>query len=203
MIGGYGDDILSGRGGDDFLIGGFGSDTLDGGEGSDTVSYELSTQGVAVDLISSDQVTIEGIDILTSIENVVGSMFGDKLEGDASGNSLMGGGGADVLIGNGGDDRFVYSDLSHSLPGDEDLIQDFNSATDLIDLSLIDANSLLSGNQGFVWSASLSGQAGQACLVYNAASGQTRLLADVTGDGSADFSLTMVGQVVATQGWLL
>ena len=100
-----GDDRLSGRGGDDVLEGGAGADQLDGGAGMDTVSYSGSDGAVTVDLEAG---TVAGGhaegDAIIDIENVLGSGYGDVLEGDGSANRLSGGGGDDRLSGKGGDD---------------------------------------------------------------------------------------------------
>lgn len=103
-----GDDTLSGGRGNDLLNGGEGADNLDGGSGNDTASYVGSAAGVKVHLESAKQSLNTGGqaqgDVLTNIENLIGSAKNDTLVGNAGVNRLRGGGGADVLEGGGGAD---------------------------------------------------------------------------------------------------
>ncbi len=105
LFGDAGKDELRGEGGDDVLEGGAGADQLDGGAGADWVSYSGSDEAVTVDLEAGTgkRGHAEG-DVITDIENVIGSEYGDVLEGDGSANRLSGGGGDDRLSGRGGND---------------------------------------------------------------------------------------------------
>ena len=100
------DNVLTGAAGDDILNGGGGHDRLVGGLGNDTASYVTAAAGIVADL-AANAVSNDGdgaSDILTSIENLTGSAFNDRLSGDGSANRLDGGDGDDVLIGRGGND---------------------------------------------------------------------------------------------------
>ena len=120
LIGMAGNDTLDGGIGDDLLRGGAGDDILIGGAGSDTASYEDATAGVTVSLaIAGAQVTGDGSDTLSGIENLVGSAFNDVLTGDAGVNringgagndTIDGGAGADTLTGGIGNDGYVVDD---------------------------------------------------------------------------------------------
>ena len=105
LLGLDGDDELRGHGGNDVLEGGAGSDQIDGGSGIDVVSYLNSDEGVTVDLAEG---TVEGGhaegDVLTSIENVIGSDHEDSITGDSNANHLDGGEGNDLLYGGAGAD---------------------------------------------------------------------------------------------------
>ena len=122
VIGGSGNDRMTGDGkanklegglGNDTLVGGMGADTLDGGDGNNAVSYESSTQAVVVSLLVDAENTggeATG-DKLLNIQNLTGSNGADILTGNAYNNILFGGKGDDTLIGgegadnlNGGDD---------------------------------------------------------------------------------------------------
>ena len=111
LIGGAGDDYLDGGSGKDFLSGGLGDDWLvagadpnmiDGGSGNDTVDFSGSTEGVNVDLRIALK-PIPGLggyaqgDLISGVENVVGSDFADTLIGDEGDNRLDGGRGNDLL----------------------------------------------------------------------------------------------------------
>jgi Ca2+-binding RTX toxin-like protein len=95
-----GDDDLHGGDGADILIGGAGADLMDGGAGADTASYAASSAGVSIDLLNANASggDAQG-DILTSVENLVGSALNDTLTGDNGANVLTGGDGDDILIG--------------------------------------------------------------------------------------------------------
>ncbi|OAP34548.1 hypothetical protein AU381_24800 [Sinorhizobium glycinis] len=99
LKGGNGNDTLEGRGG---------ADLLDGGAGVDTASYAASTAGVTVDLTAN---TASGGDAagdkFSSIENLKGSGFADKLLGSAGGNRLWGGAGDDTIDGRAGNDSLT------------------------------------------------------------------------------------------------
>ncbi len=148
-----GDDYVDGGSGNDFLVGGAGADFIHGSEGIDTVSYSESSAPVYATL---DQTCTGGDaqgDVLSWIENIIGSSWGDALTGNIlvnelsglSGNDLIhGGAAADILTGGTGGDRFYYGDLSELasqkmsdqlsvtgvLTGQGDVITDFEAGED-------------------------------------------------------------------------
>jgi Ca2+-binding RTX toxin-like protein len=110
---------LNGGEGNDFLQGTLGNDKLRGGNGNDTASYvtafsntatgvtvDLNTQGVAQNTIAA------GSDILTDIENLIGSQYADTLTGDGNDNVIEGGLGNDTAVGGGGSDTASYAGSS-------------------------------------------------------------------------------------------
>lgn len=90
-------DTYIGTTGNDVIDAGAGSDNIDGGTGSDTVSYASATSARSVTLGGANT---DG-DTLTSIENILGSAYGDILTGDAIDNVIEGGLGDDTLNGGG------------------------------------------------------------------------------------------------------
>jgi Ca2+-binding RTX toxin-like protein len=97
--------VLDGGAGNDLLEGLAGADTLQGGAGTDTATYVRSIARVTVDLTSGmNSGGDAGGDVLTSIENLIGSAFADTLRGDGGANALSGGGGDDTLHGGAGGD---------------------------------------------------------------------------------------------------
>lgn len=110
LVGNGGDDVLSGGAGDDLLVGGEGNDFLNGGDGTDTADYSEANGGVTVDLATVSLQSVgggQGSDVLSGVENVVGSSFGDSLAGTIGANVLSGGSGADTLSGREGDDTIT------------------------------------------------------------------------------------------------
>ncbi len=105
VFGGDGDDVIDGNEGGDVLSGGNGADTLNGGEGADFSVYLSSGSAVDVNLTTGigSGGSAEG-DVLNSIENLIGSLFGDTLTGDGGTNRLDGDAGDDILNGEGGND---------------------------------------------------------------------------------------------------
>ena len=102
---GDGNDTLSGGIDNDLLMGGAGADFIDGGEGVDTASYEDANSGVTASLRTGIVNAGDAAgDRFTSIENLQGSDFSDRLWGHETANVLEGGNGNDFLKGQGGDD---------------------------------------------------------------------------------------------------
>ncbi|WP_426124202.1 hypothetical protein [Pararhizobium sp. PWRC1-1] len=103
-----GAETYKGLAGNDLIKGGAGADIIDGGTGTDTASYAGSA-AVNVNLqtgaASGGHATG---DKLASIENLLGSSYGDTLTGNGGGNVLNGGAGADKLDGGAGTDTASY-----------------------------------------------------------------------------------------------
>lgn len=96
---------LNGDAGNNLLGGGLFGDAFNGFGGSDTVSYRHAQGGILADLTGAFPGFGEANgDIFSSIENLTGSSFSDRLFGDANANTLNGRAGGDVLTGRGGDD---------------------------------------------------------------------------------------------------
>jgi Ca2+-binding RTX toxin-like protein len=136
LIGSAKDDTLTGNGGNNVINGGAGNDKINGGGGIDTVSYAGAAGAVTVNLATTvAQNTVgAGSDTLASMENVIGSGFGDKLTGTTGANFIYGGGGNDQLSGAGGADRF-YFDTRLNVSTNVDKILDFNPTDDTIYLA--------------------------------------------------------------------
>ena len=108
LNGGASNDMLSGESGNDLLIGGAGADRLDGGTGADTAGYDTATGAVFANLTSSINNTGDAKgDTYSSIENLTGSKYSDRLNGNSAANVLSGGDGNDTLIGGAGADRLL------------------------------------------------------------------------------------------------
>ncbi|MEH2374450.1 calcium-binding protein [Nostoc sp.] len=128
--------------GDGFILNASGNNnTLTGGSGNDTINA------------SGGNSTLSGGGGNDTINAGSGN---DILDGGTGNDILTGGTGTDVLTGGLGNDVFKFNSVSDSTPGlSRDVIKDFvgngNLPGDRIDLSTIDANSNIAGNQAFTF----------------------------------------------------
>ncbi len=160
---GTGPNHIHGDGGNDTIVGGGKGDFLYGGTGDDT--YVLTTAGAVIEELAGQGTdTIQSrvsITLPTAVErlellgkanaNGVGTDSANYLTGNDGNNILTGKGGLDALEGGGGADTFRYLALSDSnaVTG-MDRIVDFDFAEgDRVNVSAIDANAGLAGNQAF------------------------------------------------------
>ncbi len=107
--------LLVGNNGNDILEGAGGNDTLTGGSGVDTAVYTGASSGVTVSLSVAGAQNVGGgvgIDLLSGIENLTGSAYGDRLTGNAGANLLSAAGGNDLLTGADGNDT-LYGDTGN------------------------------------------------------------------------------------------
>jgi Ca2+-binding RTX toxin-like protein len=81
-----------------------------------------------------------------------GGRGADELHGEVGDDALTGGVGRDRLSGGVGADRFLLDDGdTGAAAADRDVILDFASGLDRIDLAAIDARAGAAGDQTFVW----------------------------------------------------
>ncbi len=119
LLGGLGDDTLTGNNATNELYGGAGNDVLDvgrgtgdeayGGADTDTVTYSTRSAPVTADLdgVADDGEAAEYDLVWTDVENLTGGSANDRLTGSAGTNVLNGGTGNDVLDGGAGSDLLV------------------------------------------------------------------------------------------------
>jgi Ca2+-binding RTX toxin-like protein len=190
---------INGNALNNLLIAGINNNAINGGAGNDTVSYLFASAAVNASLATGTATGGSGIDSFTSIENLIGSNFSDILAGDGGINLLLGGLGADTLTGGAGADTFEYNAETDSgnASGFWDSITDFVSGVDKIDLSGIDANTAIAGNQGFQFLT--SGAAFNSATTFLA---PQRLFFDTTADvlygntdadAAAEFAIELAG----------
>lgn len=159
---GYSDNAFFGGAGRDRLILGGGDDQGFGGGGNDFLAGELGS---------------------------------DALFGGANNDELRGGRGQDVASGGTGSDRFVFRAASDSTvsPANRDTITDFSTAQgDIIDLSAIDAEAGVAGNQAFHFiTTAFQGNVGE--LRARVSGGDLIVVGDINGDLVADFAILLQG----------
>jgi hypothetical protein len=212
LIGGAGDDTLRGGGGGgaDTVVGGIGNDTYVIEDANDFL-LELANEGVDTVLATLtytlgsnvENLTLQGDAGLNGTGNtlnntIYGNNNDNRLDGAGGNDTVNGGSGADtisagigkdLLTGGGGLDKFIFSSLSDSgtVFATRDVINTFAHG-DKVDLSALDANSKIAGNQAFTFVQNFSGAAGQLQWDQTAPTGYL-VSGDVNGDGAADFSL--------------
>ena len=149
IFGELGVDILNGGDDNDVLNGGGGGDTLNGGNGMDTASYTGSTNRVEISLLAISATGAQATgDTLISIENLIGTRFGDDLRGDNGVNIISGDNGKDTLIGYNGDDELYGGggrdilnggDGADILDGGGDVDQArYNGSSSAVQINLLD-----------------------------------------------------------------
>lgn len=190
LVGSSGDETLWGLDGNDLMQGGAGNDTLWGGNGNDTLRGDDG----------DDRLYGEADNDL-----LFGGAGDDYLDGGAGDDILEGGTGFDRFFGGAGKDQFRFRDEDFTSTSNVKAILDFCSEEgDIINLSLMDANSKVDGNQAFcfIGTTAFDGTAGQ--LRYEVMGGTSHVMGDIDGDGKADFTLLLdnVAVLHASDFWL-
>ena len=190
---------------DDTLISQANRNTLNGDAGNDTL------KGVDEDKLygglGSDHLSVSGIfnqlsggdddDTLisnSSYNSLNGDAGNDTLTSTAGNNTLTGGTGndqitsgvgKDTLTGGADADRFIFGNISQSNNATPDVITDFVSGSDKIDVTGISTSALQYGNT----------TAGSNRLWYSQANNNTDVMMDTTGDGVADTTIRLTGTI--------
>ncbi len=147
------------------------------------------------DTLDFSQIALIGgsfvIDGFYGNDTITGSSAADTIRGGGNDDRLIGGLGADLLTGGSGCDTFSFNSVAEIglAPASFDIITDFASQVDKINLVNIDPNLNVDGDQAFryVGAAAFSGVAGELRLADQILSG------DINGDGFADFRLGLTG----------
>ena len=200
VIAGDGDDIVWAVGGNDAIFAGNGNDLILAYAGNDSIygqnGNDILTGGAGNDLIFGGA----GHDIVNGsdgADQLMGDAGNDRIFGGAGddiiyagdGNDrLEGGAGSDTLMGYSGQDVFVFT-ASDNFDGSGDLIRDFRSGEDVIDMSGL--------NLTFIGEAQFSGNGsgGQVRSYWSAATARV-LEVDLNGDGQVDLTIS-IGSVGA------
>lgn len=153
--------------------------------------YEGDTRSLIENAIGGS-----GRDVITGNDAdnlLIGNLGNDTLSGGLGDDRIYGGAGADVLSGGAGADEFVFHDVWESRAnGKFDQLRSKHHAfdtVDRIDVSAIDADDLVAGNQTFKYGGKIgAGAEGHAGYIYTANSkGGTLVLAAVDDAKGWDF----------------
>ncbi|HTV68874.1 MAG TPA: calcium-binding protein [Rhizobiaceae bacterium] len=201
--GGEGNDYMAGGAGDDlYWVDSLGDQVIElAGKGTDTIrsaitlTLKTNIENLVMDTVGNANGTGNAVaNVITGgngINHLKGLAGNDTLVGRDGNDLLTGGLGADRLTGDDHADRFIFNSVAESRAGNGiDKIMDFTRAEgDKIQLSAIDANSTIAGNQAFsfIGKAAFSGKAGQLRYVNNG--NDTIVTADINGDRKADFTV--------------
>jgi VCBS repeat-containing protein len=148
-----GDSIAGGGNDGQIVYGGAGDDTLNGTGKGDNI-YGGS---------GSD--TIKGND---GDDTIYGCSGTDTINANNGNDTIIGGFGSDLLTGSNGDDRFVYLSVADSNAAQFDIISDFKSGSDRIDLAALGALAFLA-----LTSTSTSVPAHTVAWIYDSAANET------------------------------
>jgi len=213
-----GDDTIDGKEGADTMIGGAGDDTyyVDNvgdvvteiaGEGLDTVSSKLSDYTLAANVeklmlgggynINGTGNELSNILIGNKGNNTLSGLNGnDNIKGMAGADKIIAGMGADDLWGGDGNDRFVITNAAESGSNDatNDWIYDFAEG-DKLDISLVDANTGVGGDQAFVIDTDGSFSAGEISVVTSGL--DVFLSFNIDADAEAEMTVRLKNVVLA------
>mgnify|MGYP000911938399 CR=1 FL=1 len=149
---------------------------------------DLVTNGRTIDMVGDT-----GSDLL------IGSARADRLFGGGGNDTLQGGGGADALNGGAGADTFKFVAVGDSTSSAYDVISDFQTGSDKIDVSALAATALsivYQGGAAFLFAATPGGvlQVGSTALFSAADLVTASLGADMVGDSAGE---TLLGSAFA------
>lgn len=213
LFGGAGFDVLHGGNGDDrftyttlveadVVHGGAGYDTLVGTSTSAIISVSAmdgveaitGSGNTGVRFFATDDANVFDLTNIAVSDISYFALQGgnDTFIGSASADYIYGGLGADTLRGGGGADMFAYRSTQEAAG---DVIGDFVSGQDKIDLSIIDAVPVGGGggNEAFTFLGTGNFTGSQGQLKYTVVSNGVVVSGDVSGDGVADFNITVLG----------
>jgi Ca2+-binding RTX toxin-like protein len=163
-----GDDVIHGGEEVNVIYGGAGNDNMTGNQGDD---------------------------------RLYGDAGRDTLEGGAGNDTMAGGGGADTIdASSGGADILDFNAVSESTPTASDVILGFRGAgptlDDRFDLSTIDANARVAGNQAFAFGGTGTGKIWLATLGTD-----TLFFANVDADAAAELRIVIRDGSVAASAY--
>lgn len=200
LRGGAGTDVINaGNGNDTFVaVAGDGNDTYNGQGGTDTLDLSAITTATTVRLDTGTQ-TASGVsignDTLSSIERIIGGSGIDTITAGNAPETFTGNGGADIF-------QFRSAGAIGSGAGNRAVITDFTHGVDKIDLSFLDANQNAGGTQHFAFGGIISGAQnpalGQVAIrhVTLVDGAHTYIEGNIQGfGGNNDFQIDLLGNI--------
>lgn len=191
------DTLVGGAGNDRYFLNNATDRVIEIANGGTDVIYTTTSYTLAATTLVEDMRVYGAVALKLTGNSAANTLYGgvkaDSLLGGAGADKLIGGAGRDLLYGgkDSAADLFIFNSRSESAVGTgRDLVYDFVSARDKIDLHLIDANANVAGNQTFGFGSSTA-RAYSAWMVKSA--GQLVIRLDVTGDARADLEIGLVG----------
>jgi Ca2+-binding RTX toxin-like protein len=162
-----------------------GTDTI-----TSTVTRSLATYATVENLTLLGSSAINGTG--NGLNNTItGNSAANILDGGTGTDTLIGGLGKDTLTGGAANDTFVFKTLQDSSVAAPDLIGDF-AVGDKINLSAIDADTGLAGDQAF-HNGGGGGHAGDIVATYSSATNTTTVNLYVNNDATIDSVILMTG----------
>ena len=175
-----------------------GSDTLTSIENLTGSSYDDTLTGDSKANVLSGGSGADRLNGGDGSDKLIGGAGDDTLVGGLGNDTLIGGTGKDQLTGESGTDVFDFNALSEMGIGSatRDVITDFVRGQDKIDLSTVDANTLVAGNQSFSAPAVGGSVVGSAfarpgSLYFDRSTAVLYGNTDV--DAAAEFAIQLVG----------
>jgi len=201
LTGNEGNNNLNGGSGNDTFVATIndGNDTYNGSTGVDTYDLSGTSAAATVNLATGTASSAQtGSDSLVSIENVIGGTGNDTITASTAQNVMTGGAGSNT---------FVFGSAAAAGNGvSRDTITDFHasgdvgSGHDVIDLSAIDGDGNLAGNDAFHFidhsgsgPSATAGFVGTGELVYylDSGTGHYLLAANINGNTNTEFQIDM------------
>lgn len=147
----------------------------------------------------ADIIDLSGV-LMNGIDSVSGGAGNDTITGSAGADRLLGGTGVDTLTGGAGSDVFAYLTTSESGLGvtKADILTDFTSGQDLIDLSAIDADTTILGNQAFTFIGTAAFTGLGQLRIGTDSTGHAAIFANTTGTLTADFQISLHNNAALT-----
>ena len=206
---------LNGGAGNDTLSGGLGNDTYTVDSSGDVITESSDSISGGIDTVNAsvtwtlgnylEKLTLTGSAAINGTGNTLantltgnsvanslnGGSGNDSLNGGTGNDTLIGGAGTDSLIGGVGNDTFDFNALSElGLGTTRDVISGWN-AGDRIDLTTIDWNTSLAGDQAFSYIASSAFTTTAGQVRYDATTGVVQLNTDT--DTAAEYEIVITG----------
>lgn len=181
------------------------------GQGTDTVitrnastTLKINFENLTLDNTAGFLTALNGTgnsaaNVITgnSNANILSGLSGDDTINAGAGNdTIIGGAGKDTMTDGGGSDRYDFNAVSESAVGvNRDICTDFTHNVDDIDLSTIDANLNVAGNQAFTFigNVAFTGTAGEVRFFNSGANIIVQV--EIHGDGNqtVDMEIQLTG----------